>query len=59
MTIAKYDHIAIFPKRCFYCGRLFCFESYNVNEITADINEIKLIKCKVCLDKEEEERGRV
>lgn len=56
MTITRYDGIAIFPKRCDKCNRLFWLEPYNTNYKYVLIGcPIKYIKCIECIEKEESE----
>lgn len=51
MTITKYDGVAILPKRCDICNRLFWLESYNIfyKTVLVGIEPIKHIKCKNCM----------
>lgn len=53
MTITKYDGVAILPKRCDRCNRLFWLEPYNIFYKTVGIEEyfLKQIECKNCIDK--------
>ena len=55
MTITKYDGVAILPKRCDRCNRLFWLESYNIFYKTVGIESysLKQIECKNCIDKAE------
>lgn len=50
MTITKYDRVAILPKRCDKCNRLFWLEPYNIFYKTIGIGDysIKQIECKIC-----------
>lgn len=54
MTITNYDGVAILPKRCDICNRLFWLEPYNTFYITVGImgESLKMIKCKNCVEKE-------
>ena len=54
MTITKHDGVAILPKRCDVCNRLFWLEPYNTFYETVGIEHysIKQIKCKECVCKE-------
>ena len=54
MTITKYDGVAILPKRCDRCNRLFWLEPYNTfyKLVGIDGFPLKHIKCKDCIDKE-------
>ena len=51
MTITKFDKIAIIPKRCDKCNRLFWMEPYNVFYRVVGIEHysLKHIKCKECV----------
>ncbi len=53
MTITKYDGVAILPKRCDKCNRLFWLEPYNIFYKTVGIEEypLKQIECKNCIGK--------
>jgi hypothetical protein len=53
MTITNYDGVAILPKRCDKCNRLFWLEPYNVFYKTVGIESysLKQIKCKNCIGK--------
>lgn len=53
MTITKYDGLAILPKRCDKCNRLFWLEPYNIFYETVGIEEypLKQIACKNCIGK--------
>jgi hypothetical protein len=55
MTITKYDRVAILPKRCDSCNRLFWLEPYNVyyKEVGIEHYPLKQIECKNCIDKTE------
>lgn len=57
MTITKYDEVAILPKRCSRCNRLFWLESYNIFYKTVGIESysLKQIECKECISKAESE----
>lgn len=54
MTITKYDRVAILPKRCDKCNRLFWLEGYNIHYKTVGVESYSLeqIKCKKCIDGE-------
>lgn len=53
MTITKYDGVAILPKRCDRCNRLFWLEPYNIFYKTVGIEaySLKQIECKNCIGK--------
>ena len=56
MTISYFDKIAIFPKRCDICNRLFWLEWYNQYEkIYLCISDLKFIKCKKCVGEEKKD----
>ena len=57
MTITKHDGVAILPKRCNRCNRLFWLEPYNIFYILVGIEEypLKQIECKNCICKAESE----
>lgn len=57
MTITRYDGVAIFPKRCDRCNRLFWLEPYNIFYKTVGIRDyfLKQIECKYCICKAEGE----
>lgn len=50
MTITKHDGVAILPKRCDVCNRLFWLEPYNTFYETVGIAHysLKQIKCNEC-----------
>lgn len=50
MTITKYDGVAILPKRCDICNRLFWLEPYNIfyRSVLVGIEPLKHIECKNC-----------
>jgi hypothetical protein len=52
MTITKYDRVAILPKRCNKCNRLFWLEPYNIFYKTVGIESysLKQIECKKCAE---------
>lgn len=54
MTITRYDGIAILPKRCDKCNRLFWLEPYNIiyKHVLIGISPIKYIKCIECIERE-------
>lgn len=55
MTITKYDGVAILPKRCNKCNRLFWLEPYNIYFQIAGIDgPLNFIECKNCIDKKAE-----
>lgn len=58
MTITKYDGVAILPKRCNKCNRLFIFEPYDIYYKCVGIGlyNLKQIKCKECIKKAESEK---
>ena len=51
MTITTYDRVAILPKRCDRCNRLFWLEPYNVyyKEVGIEHYSLKQIACKQCV----------
>lgn len=53
MIITKYDGVAILPRRCDRCNRLFWLEPYNIFYKTIGIGDysIKQIECKNCIEK--------
>ena len=53
MTITKYDGVAILPRRCDRCNRLFWLEPYNIFYETVGIEaySLKQIECKNCIGK--------
>ena len=57
MTITKYDRVAILPKRCDRCNRLFWLEQYNVyyKEVGIGHYSLKQIECQNCIGKAESE----
>lgn len=57
MTITKYDRVAIIPKRCDKCNRLFWLEPYNTyyKIVGIDLYSLNQIECKNCIDKAESE----
>ena len=57
MTITKYDGVAILPKRCDRCNRLFWLEPYNIfyELLLIERYPFKQIVCKKCIDKSESE----
>lgn len=60
MTITYYDGVAILPKRCDICNRLFWLEPYNIFYMTVGIESrsLECIKCKNCVKKSESEVER-
>lgn len=60
MTITKYDRVAIFPKRCDRCNRLFWLEPYNIfyKLVGIEMYPLKNIECKNCISKAESEELR-
>jgi hypothetical protein len=52
MTITTHDGIALLPKRCNKCHRLFIFEAYDFYYRPMLTGTITLIKCKECIQKE-------
>lgn len=54
MTITTHDRIAILPKRCNKCNRLFAFEPYDIYYKCVGIGlySLRQIKCVKCTDKE-------
>ena len=59
MTITKYDRVAILPKRCNKCNRLFWLEPYNVyyKEVGIEHYSLKQIECKNHISKAESEKN--
>ena len=55
MTLTRYDGVAIIPKRCDRCNRLFWLEPYNVTFKTVGIESISLplIECRECMNQKE------
>ena len=55
MTLTKYDRVAIIPKRCDKCNRLFWLEGYNVfyKMVGVGIYPLKQTKCKKCVESED------
>lgn len=53
MTITTYDRVAILPKRCDKCNRLFWLEPYNIFGRAIGIGgySIEYIECKKCENK--------
>ena len=53
MTITTHDRIAILPKRCDKCNRLFWLEPYNVfyKNVGLWYTSLKQIECKKCENK--------
>jgi Tfp pilus assembly protein PilZ len=53
MTITKYDRVAIIPKRCDICNRLFWLEPYNIyyKSLGIGANYVKEIDCRKCEEK--------
>lgn len=56
MTITKHDGIAILPKRCNKCNRLFWLECYDTYYKYKDVGvgrpSVKGIECLECIGKE-------
>lgn len=52
MTITRYDGLAIIPKRCDICNRLFWLEFYNTyyKEVGIEHHSLKCIKCRECMN---------
>lgn len=60
MTITYYDKIAILPKRCDKCNRLFWLEPYNIfyKYVGIECYPLKQVKCINCVIEEgSEEKG--
>ena len=55
MTITRYDGVAIIPKRCDICNRLFWLEPYNVTFKAVGLESISLplIECRECMNQNE------
>lgn len=60
MTITRYDGVAIIPKRCDRCNRLFWLEPYNVTfkPIGVESISLPLIECINCIDKADMRGGK-
>ena len=58
MTITKHDGIAIIPKRCDKCNRLFWLEPYDVfyKMVGVEYYSLKRIKCIECIKAESEDK---
>ena len=58
MTITTHDGLAILPKRCNRCNRLFWLEQYNVyyKEVGIEHYSLKQIECLICEGKHEANR---
>ena len=58
MTITTHDGVAIIPKRCDKCNRLFWLEPYDVYYKTVGIGccTLKMIKCIECIKAESENK---
>lgn len=58
MTITRYDGMAILPKRCDKCNRLFWLEPYNTyyKTVLIGFGDIKFIKCIECIERESEDK---
>lgn len=52
MTITNYDSLAILPKRCSKCNRLFIFEWYNWydRDIAPCCPPLRVNICKKCVE---------
>ena len=61
MTLTKYDRVAIIPKRCDKCNRLFWLEGYNVFYKVVGIEHYSLeqIECKKCMQSEERRMSKL
>lgn len=59
MTITRHDGLAIIPRRCNKCNRLFWLESYDIyfQEVGIGTYSIKQIKCKECIRKKRIDKG--
>lgn len=55
MTITRYDGVAIIPKRCDRCNRLFWLEPYNIyyKEVGIGHYSLKQTECRECMNKNE------
>lgn len=53
MTLTKYDRVAIIPKRCDKCNRLFWLEPYNIFYKTVGVESYSLeqTECKKCAER--------
>jgi len=53
MTITYFDKIAILPKRCDKCNRLFIFEPYNSEYVSVCMGDFHYheVTCKFCVKK--------
>ena len=60
MTITKYDRVAILPKRCSRCNRLFWLEPYNVYYMEVGVGRVSFerVKCSECVKAEQKEKGK-
>jgi len=58
MTITKHDGIAIIPKRCDKCNRLFWLETYDIyyKIVGVECYSLKQIKCRECIKAESEDK---
>ena len=54
MTITRHDGIAVLPKRCDRCNRLFWLECYDTyyKEVGIEHYSLKQIKCRECIEAE-------
>ena len=55
MTITKYDGVAILPKRCNKCNRLFWLEPYYKYQKVdfAFLRYVDCIECRECMNQKE------
>jgi hypothetical protein len=56
MTITEHDGIAILPKRCDKCNRLFWLEAYDTYYEMYGVSYCKMIMCKKCINKDKKRR---
>lgn len=63
MTITHFDGLAVLPKRCDCCNRLFIFEMYNKGReweavrkfyktFGTELRRVKYVKCMKCIQKD-------
>lgn len=57
MTLLKYGKLAVLPKRCHECDRVFIFEKYKILHKFVGINnaDLKMIMCEKCIDNRNKE----
>ena len=55
MTLNRHDKFAFLPKKCDKCRRTFIFEPYDIYYKflgIPNISDLELIKCRECIEKE-------